>query len=73
MTAKTLRLAAPLCGIRFVVLTDGTVYENCIYECGKCLTREEYANIFDHVTALLCNNVPAGDGSMAKSFKEAAF
>lgn len=70
---KTIPLPPPLCGIRFVILTDGTVYENHLYECSKRLTVEEYTAIFNHVTTLLCGNIPAaaGDGSMARPFGDA--
>ena len=71
MNPKTISIPAPLCGIRFIILTDGTVYENCLYECGKRLTAEEYTAIFDHATTLLCDNIPAGAGQMARPFREA--
>lgn len=71
MDAKTVRIPAPLCGVRFIVLTDGTVFENEIYELNKRLTADEYTAILDHAMTLLCNNVPKGDGSMIKSFREA--
>lgn len=75
MSPQTLSMPAPLCGIRFIVLTDGTVYENQLYECNKRLTLEEYETIFKHVTKLLCGNVPAieGNGTMAQTFESAAF
>ena len=73
MKAQTIPIPAPLCGIRFIILTDGTVYENSMYECRKRLTADEYAAIFNHATTLLCNNVPKGNGTMAKVFAEAAY
>ena len=71
MLPDTISIPAPLCGIRFIVLTDGTVFENRHYECHKRLTHDEYEAIFDHVTTLLCGNIPDGTGLMAKSFKDA--
>lgn len=54
----TVAIDRPLSSIRFIVLTDGTVYENCRYECGKILKQEEYTDILEHCTCLLCGNVP---------------
>jgi len=70
---KTIRMPAPLCGIRFIVLTDGTVYENCLYERNKRLTADEYTAIFNHATLLLCGNIPDEGCRAAKKFDEAAF
>ena len=42
MIPEIVRIPYPLCGIRFIILTDGTVYENCLYECNKILKKEEY-------------------------------
>ena len=63
MIPEIVRIPYPLCGIRFIVLTDGTVYENCLYECNKILKKEEYDVIFDHCTTLLCGNIPKGDST----------
>ena len=57
----TVALDEPLNGIRFIILADGTVYENCLYECGKILKREQYTDIFNHCTTLLCGNIPTAD------------
>lgn len=54
----TIALDAPLDSVRFIVLTDGTVYENTRYSCGKILSHEQYADIFKHCTTLLCGNIP---------------
>lgn len=64
----TIRMPWPLCGIRFIVLTDGTVYENRLYECDKRLSREEYTAIFEHATMLLCEGIPDGKGGMARPY-----
>lgn len=52
MIPEIVRIPYPLCGIRFIILTDGTVYENCLYECNKILKKEEYDVIFDHMLHL---------------------
>lgn len=43
----TVRIDAPLNSIRYIVLTDGTIYENNKYTRGRILTRDEYSAIFE--------------------------
>jgi len=70
---KSINMPAPFCGIRFITLTDGTVYENNHYEFSKRLTSEQYEIIFLRAALELCNNIPERDGSMSMSFEDAAF
>ena len=48
----------PFAGIRFIILTDGTVYENRKYHLNQRLSADDYTKIFEHLTALLCGNLP---------------
>ena len=70
---KSINMPAPFCGIRFITLTDGTVFENNHYECSKRLMAEQYETIFLRAALELCNNIPERDGSVSMTFESAAF
>ncbi len=53
----TTRLPSPLNCVRFLVLTDGTVYENVLYECGKYkLDGDEIESLMKRATTLMCGS-----------------
>ena len=54
----TVAMGEPFDGIRFIVLTDGTVYENRLYRCNRRLSADDYTAIFNNLTPLLCGNLP---------------
>jgi len=58
MYYPTISIREPLSSIRFIILTDGTVYENKQFENGKILTHAEYKATFEHLIPLLCENIP---------------
>ena len=51
------RLAMPFNCIRFLILTDGTVYENALYELDAYkLDEDEIEALINRATTLMCNN-----------------
>ena len=55
----TISIPAPLDFIGFIVLTDGTVYENLLYRCNLPKPdAEQLSDTFDHMTTILCDRLP---------------
>lgn len=55
----TIDIPKPLDFIRFIVLTDGTVYENRLYRCNLPKPdADQLSDTFDHMTTMLCGRLP---------------